>query len=176
MKLKTCKHCKLDLPLASFTSTQAKYCKKCKYIVALQKKHESTLRQLERTKNKKQKNKGVIRVSDLKKQAQKVFNKWIRERDKQNGCISCGNTNASSYEAGHFLAQGSTGALRYHEDNVHKQCYSCNHFKHANLIEYRINLLAKIGKQRVEWLEEHRKDIKKWQREELNEIIERYKL
>jgi len=56
---------------------------------------------------------------------------------------------------------------------VHKQCVSCNRFKHGNLIEYRINLVKKIGIKKVEWLEEHRKDVKRWTREELEEILER---
>lgn len=108
----------------------------------------------------------------LRKKAQTAFNKWIRERDKDLGCISC---NGRVQHAGHFIAQGSSGMLRYHKDNVNGQCVSCNNFKHGNLLEYRIGLVGKIGEDRVQWLETSRNKTKKWSREELKEIIERYK-
>jgi len=173
---KHCPHCIKDLPKRLFTSTRAKYCLPCVQIRKLELKHAMQQRSIDRLKNKKPKTVGIVRLSDLKGKAQRVFNKWIRNRDKKNGCISCGNLSASSYEAGHYLAQGSTGALRYHPDNVHKQCYSCNHFKHANLVEYRISLVKKIKTKRLDWLEAHRHDVKKWTRPELDDIIEKYKL
>jgi hypothetical protein len=128
-------------------------------------------RKIERLEKKKQKTVGVVRISDLKKKVQKIVNKFVRERDKDQGCISCGNQNASSYEAGHFVAQGASGFLRFNLDNIHKQCYSCNHFKHANLLEYRIALIRKIGVERVEYLEAHRHDTHSWTREELTEVV-----
>lgn len=176
IRLKKCRNCNQELPLSSFTSTMAKYCKNCRYIVLLEKKHQATVRRLERTKNIKQKKKTVIKISDLKQKAQKVFNKWIRERDKDDGCISCDSKTASGYDAGHFWPMGSKGALRYNEDNTHKQCRNCNKWKSGNLLEYRVRLIKKIGVERVNWLEEHRNDIKKWNREELEEIVRKYTL
>jgi len=173
---KHCHHCDKDLPKRLFTSTRAKYCIACQQLRRFELQNAMQQRSIDRLKNKKPKTVGIVRLSDLKGTAQRVFNKWIRSREKKNGCISCGNLVASSYEAGHYLAQGSTGALRYHPDNVHKQCYSCNHFKHANLIEYRISLIKKIGVKRVKWLEDHRHDVKKWTRPELDEIIKNYKI
>jgi len=172
---KACSECKIEKPIwSAFETPGTRICKNCKLIRKLKKDKERQERAIEKLKTKKQKKKTVIRVSDLKKKVQIVFNKWIRERDVEEGCISCGNKNATSYDAGHYLAQGSTGALRYNERNVHKQCTSCNRFKHGNLIEYRINLIKKIGLNNVEYLEDHRKDVKKWTREELNELLERY--
>lgn len=174
MKTKHCPKCDLELPRYAFTSTRAKFCISCKRIRELEQAQESKQRSIARLKTKKQKTKGVIRISDLKKKAQKIFNKWIRERDKDLPCISCQKT-ADKYEAGHYIAQGSSGYLRYNEDNVHGQCKACNRWNHGNLIEYRINLIKKVGLKTVEWLEEHRKDTKKWTREELEEIIEKYR-
>lgn len=134
----------------------------------------SRQRQIDRLSKKKRKTKGIIRVSYLKKLVQKKFNKWIRTRDAGLPCISCGK-HSEKVDAGHYIAQGSSGALRYHEDNVHLQCVSCNRFKHGNLLEYRMGLIRKIGEDKVNWLEEHRNDTKKWTREELNELLERYK-
>lgn len=120
------------------------------------------------------KTKTILSLSQLKKKVQRAFNKWIRERDKDDPCISCIGE-CGKWDAGHFISQGSSGALRYHPDNVHKQGVGCNRFKHGNLLEYRINLVKKIGIERVKWLEEHRNDVKKWTREELEQLLETYK-
>jgi 5-methylcytosine-specific restriction endonuclease McrA len=125
-------------------------------------------RSIDRTRKTKQKTKEVIRVSDLKKEVQKVVNKYIRLRDAELGCISC--CTGSCDEAGHFWPMGANGALRYDLDNLHGQCTSCNRWKHGNLLEYRLALVKKIGEVRVEYLDAHHHDVKKWTREEL-EII-----
>ena len=175
MKLKHCPLCNLDLPKSSFSSTRAKYCLACKRIRQLEQQRAMQQRAFERVKLKKQKKKVVVSKADLRKKVQRVFNKFIRLRDKDLSCISCGRI-ANKYDAGHYIAQGSSGALRYNEDNVHKQCSNdCNRYKHGNLVEYRIALIKKIGVDKVEWLEDHRHDVKKWSREELNQLLEEYK-
>ncbi len=106
----------------------------------------------------------------LLKKAQEVFNAWIRERDRDAGCISCGGR---VDHAGHYFAQGSHSALRFDERNVNGQCVGCNTYKHGNLIYYRHGLVAKIGEAAVEELEKEAisKPVKKWSREELEWII-----
>jgi len=54
--------------------------------------------------------------------------------------------------AGHFYNVGHYPGLRFDEDNCHGQCVQCNKFLHGNLIEYRDNLLFKIGTERFEKL------------------------
>lgn len=177
MKTKNCPKCELDLPLEAFTSTRAKYCEKCKIIRKMEQQKASRQRQIERLKTQKKKvtsKKKEKTIAQLKKQAQRVFNAWIRERDNGEPCLACKNY-ADKMDASHYIAQGSSGYLRYNEDNVHNTCYSCNRFKHGNLVLYRINLVKKIGKDRVEWLEDNVHKIHTWTREELLEIIERYK-
>ncbi|TCK68080.1 NinG protein, partial [Lonepinella koalarum] len=65
--------------------------------------------------------------------------------------------------------------LRFNEDNCHKQCQPCNTHLSGNITEYRINLVQKIGLERVEWLE--RKDHKplKLSVDEIKELIRVYK-
>jgi hypothetical protein len=117
------------------------------------------------TKKKKEPN-----IADLKKSVQRLVNTYVRERDKDLPCISCGKW-SDKYDAGHYINQGSSGFLRYNLDNLHKQCsFQCNHNLSGNKIEYRIALVKKIGVERVEWLEAHRKDVKKWTREELETL------
>jgi len=104
--------------------------------------------------------------------AQTVFNAWIRERDKDKGCISCGG---EVNHAGHYLSQGHHSQYRFNEMNVNGQCVRCNTFMHGNLIKYRQGLIKKIGLQKVELLESGNK-VKKWSRFELEIFIKTYKL
>ena len=115
----------------------------------------------------------MVKLPELKKKVQKIVNKWIRLRDADLGCISCGKRGEG--QAGHYIAQGSSGALRYHPDNLNKQCSQCNLWKHGSLVEYRMGLVKKIGEKRVKYLEEHKHDIKHWTREELEELMVKYK-
>jgi len=108
----------------------------------------------------------------LLKKAQIIFNKWIRERDKDNGCISCG---AEVQHAGHYYSQGHHSALRFNEMNVNGQCLRCNNFLHGNLINYRKGLVRKHGEDKVLMLESGVNKVKKWSRVELLAIIQLYK-
>lgn len=105
-----------------------------------------------------------------------VFNAYIRKRDKDLPCISCGTYTANKWDAGHFWAAGNYSFLRFNEDNVHKQCSAnCNGFKSGNQNEYRINLIKKIGAERVQWLDDHRHDKFGLTIPEIKILIEKYK-
>lgn len=114
-------------------------------------------------------------VQELMKAAQIVFNKYIRERDKAQPCISCGKTINGVRHASHYLSSGGHSNVRYNEDNVWVSCYKCNVMLSGNQIEYRKRLINKIGSDRVEWLEKNGSLIKKWTRIELIELIKKYK-
>jgi len=115
-------------------------------------------------------------LSQLKALATANFNRFIRERDKDCGCISCGG---KVKQAGHFYSAGQYPELRYNEDNVHGQCVHCNYFLSGNLNEYRKRLEEKVGKERLEKLDfeadYYRRNGYKWNRFFLIEIIEKYK-
>ena len=104
--------------------------------------------------------------SDWLKETQIVFNKYIRLRDQNDGCISCGSTSASSYHAGHYRSIGSAGHLRFNEHNCHRQCAACNTHLSGNLIRYRLGLIRKIGIQLVETLESDNATVK-WSIDEI---------
>ncbi|OBX09590.1 NinG recombination protein [Gallibacterium salpingitidis] len=93
------------------------------------------------------------------KDLQKVFNQFIRLRDKNEPCISCGRFHQGQWHAGHYKTVKAMPELRFNEDNCHKQCSVCNNYLSGNLTEYRINLIKKIGVERVAFLE--RKDHQK---------------
>lgn len=84
---------------------------------------------------------------------QRAFNDYIRARDADCGCISCGSTSAVEYHAGHFRTTKAASQLRFNEDNCHLQCASCNVHHSGAISQYRINLIAKIGLERVLALE-----------------------
>lgn len=111
-------------------------------------------------------------VSELIKIAQRKFNKFIRDRDKENGCISCNTGKAE--QAGHYLSQGHHNALRFDENNTNAQCCRCNLYLSGNLINYRIGLVKKIGVEKVEWLENYPKKAHKFDRFTLISIITKY--
>jgi Bacteriophage Lambda NinG protein len=120
------------------------------------------------------KKKGNISTSTLKKKAITVFNAFIRNRDKDKPCISCGAYKVQ--QAGHFYSAGHHNHIRFDEDNVHGQCIRCNNYLSGNLINYRAALENRIGKERLEAL-----DLKaKWKRGHKDdkflfaEIIEKY--
>lgn len=87
------------------------------------------------------------------KEAQSAVNAFIRERDKNEPCISCGRHHQGQYHAGHYLSVGARPALRFCEINIHKQCAPCNNHLSGNAVAYRIGLIAKIGAASVGWLE-----------------------
>ena len=106
--------------------------------------------------------------------AQKSFNAYIRKRDEKAPCISCGRHHAGQYHAGHYRSVGAARFLRFNEDNCHKQCSVCNNHKSGNIGEYRINLVKKIGLERVEALE-NCNESKKYTLDEIVEIKNTYR-
>lgn len=118
--------------------------------------------------------KSVSSLPALLKKTQLVFNRWIRERDKENPCICCGSFNTS--DAGHYLSQGHHSAYRFNEMNVNLCCRKCNCFLHGNLINYRKGLVKKYGEEKVLMLENAKNKVRKWSWFELEKILEMYKL
>jgi hypothetical protein len=87
------------------------------------------------------------------REAQAAFNAWVRERDAKLPCISCGRHHEGKYDAGHYRTVGSNPALRFEPLNCHRQCSPCNTHKSGNIVNYRIELVKRIGAAAVEWLE-----------------------
>lgn len=116
--------------------------------------------------------KKVLSIPKLLKKAQIIFNTWIRNRDKDKGCISCGSEVS---EAGHYFSQGHHSNLRFNEINCNGQCTKCNCFLHGNLINYRHGLIKRYGEEKLNLLESAARQHKKWTRLELEIICQLYK-
>lgn len=171
MKQKACKICKNKfLPERQMQSV-------CSYECSLEygKKHLSN--EVKEKKKQDNKVKREFQQNDkvfLKELAQKVFNTYIRMRDKDLACVSCGTTNDIQYHASHFKPAGGYSYLKFDENNVHKSCSRCNSQLAGNLIPYREALIKKIGIEEVERLEQPNQ-IKTWSVEEYQEIIKKYR-
>jgi hypothetical protein len=82
----------------------------------------------------------LMTKSDYLNICQKVFNTYIRTRDKDKNCISCNKKLVGKYDAGHFFSVGAYPNLRFNENNVFGQCVNCNRDKHGNVKEYDLRL------------------------------------
>lgn len=167
IKAKKCKHCQEKFhPYTTFQ----KYCTKDECLSVFWK--ETKLK--EEKKRQKQRKDELMTLQDYLKLAQQVFNKYIRERDKHEVCISC-LKKPKKANCGHYYSQGGHSNVRFDEFNCSVQCESCNSFLSGNLIEYGINLEKKIGKDEFIMLRERAYDTKKWTIEELKNLIKTYK-
>ena len=113
-------------------------------------------------------------LGTLHKEAQPEFNKYIRLRDKGKPCISCQRHHTGQIHAGHYRSVGAAAELRYNENNVHAQCAPCNNHLSGNAIDYRINLINKIGIKAVEQLEGPQ-EPQRYRRDDIIAIKAKYK-
>ena len=126
------------------------------------------------SKEKKVKKENLQTVQELLKVAQVVFNKWIRQRDKGELCISCQKP-PKKENCGHYFSSGGHKNVTFNEDNCHLQCEYCNTYLHGNLLNYQIEIQKKIGADRLILLHEEAHKTRKFSRDELHEIIAKYK-
>lgn len=116
--------------------------------------------------------KKLIPLPDLLKKTQDVFNRFIRLRDQNSGCITCGK---QGDQAGHYWPVRYSG-VRFDEMNVNIQETYCNKWCHGNQAVYRMKLVERYGEEAVRKLDEKaiRTQKQKWDRYELETIITEY--
>ena len=117
--------------------------------------------------------------SDHIKETQIVVNTYVRLRDRGRPCISCGNALVpggvgGGFDAGHYRSVGSAPHLRFEPDNIHGQGKQCTRFGAGRAVDYRIGLMGRIGRERVEALEADQTP-RKWTVEELKAIKAEFK-
>jgi hypothetical protein len=170
LKQKKCRVCKtLFNP---FKSTQVVCNYHCAQLYAdeLNKKKELKDWKIKKAKMKED----LMSLSDWLKIAQTHFNTYIRQRDKDQLCISCQKPPLKK-NAGHFFNANNHYSVRFDERNVHLQCEHCNTFLSGNLIPYRENLIKKIGVQKFEDLSKIANETRKFNIQEVKELINIYK-
>ena len=108
----------------------------------------------------------------------KVFQFYIRLRDSRTDgrcqCISCGKiVPFEKIQAGHYRSRKNM-STRWSELNVHGECFACNCMEGDHLINYRKNLIKKIGESKVNWLDAYCNEAYKWSDFELVIMIKDY--
>jgi hypothetical protein len=168
---KRCQACKT--PFTPFRALEAWCSPECGLIVA-QERLAKQERKVDRARKQSLKTK-----RDYLKEAQVAFNSYIRSRDSNQPCISCGTplqaeALGGGYDCGHYRSVGSANHLRFNEDNAHGQCKKCNRYDSGRAVDYRIGLVSRIGVSRVECLEQNN-DLVKWTKEALISIRDKYR-
>jgi hypothetical protein len=91
-----------------------------------------------------------------------VFSKYIRERDKEMTCITCGNPLAGDVQAGHYIPVGdSSVTMWFREDNVHGEHANCNaNWNDWHLVPMRKNMVRLYSEEHISQMDSYagRKD------------------
>lgn len=177
LKQKTCKSCRQKFtptrPMQSACSTA------CAIAIA-ERKREKQAQQEEARKRRetRQQLESMKGIPELIREAQTACNAYVRVRDDGKPCISCGTPLSADgvgggFDAGHFRSRGAAPHLRFHEHNVAGQCKRCNRYMSGNVSAMRQGLIARIGLESVEAIENDN-STHKWTREELIAIRQYY--
>ena len=114
----------------------------------------------------------------LKAECQLLMNEYVRLRDADLPCITCGKFKPYK-QAGHYYSVKGYDGLRYNEFNVNGECPGCNGFDDSHLILYGDNLLERIGKANFEGLKADAAQYKrigyKFTKSEILELMEELK-
>lgn len=101
-------------------------------------------------------------LKELRAEAQKEFNAYIRARDRKAGygCICCGapldwnsTKPGGAVDAGHYLSRGSCPELAFVEMNVNAQRKGCNRPGGAIRDDFRAGMVRRYGEAAVAALE-----------------------
>lgn len=175
VKKKACAVCKT---LFEQKTSFIKWCSPaCGYELAkrkLEKKKKEELKEWRKEyKERKEKDK---KLSDYEADARRVFQKWIRRRDQDQPCISCGREKSPFWDGGHLFKCELYSGLMFDERNVHKQCRKCNFYLGGNEAGYKDGLIVRYGEAFVKELEAEKDQarVKKYSKEEYQEIKKEY--
>tara|TARA_R110000744_G_scaffold341421_1_gene446667 strand:+ start:57 stop:677 length:621 start_codon:yes stop_codon:yes gene_type:complete len=167
VKARKCYQCKEEIPVGSEVTSQLKSFCSVKHLIdwAKSEQGKKKIKKAYRKETKERKDKLKTR-SEYMKEAQAAFNAYIRLRDSGKPCVSCGASQGDmkyggNFDAGHYRSVGSASHCRFHLLNCHAQCKKCNNFLSGNVVEYRKELILRIGQTKTEKLENYN-DIKKY--------------
>lgn len=156
---KKCKVCKLEFQPTRQIQPTCSYECSIKFATDHADRAEAIRKRAERKKTKEARLRIKTRSQWLG-ELQIIVNRFVRLRDAKLPCISCGRYHTGQYHAGHYRTVGASPELRFNEFNINKQCSSCNNHLSGNIVNYRINLINKIGIEQVEWLEGKHEPLK----------------
>ena len=113
-----------------------------------------------------------------KKTLDKLFSKYIRFKDAQNGYVRCYTCNAvhppEEVDAGHYITRQHM-ATRWDERNVKPQCRKCNRFESGVSDEFALHLLKDYGQDVLDELNKAKWTPTKIDTMQIVVLIEKYK-
>lgn len=111
-------------------------------------------------------------------EAKTEFQKYIRKRDAELPCISCGTPQTDLWDGGHYKKAEIYSGVIFDEMNCHKQCRKCNRFLGGNELNYREGLIVRYGEAYVLEIEQRAVQLRnyKYNKDQLKEIREKYRL
>lgn len=161
IKQKTCRECKCKyIPKRILSPVCESY--ECKVGYAIKAAQKSAI-----SRKKREQRETKVKLDGLKtrqehlKDAQQWVNKYVRLRDRYQGCISCDKPTdwGKQWHASHFRSTKAASAVRFNLWNIHKSCSVCNNWLSGNLSEYEPRLIAKIGQEKVDWLKSQNQTV-----------------
>jgi hypothetical protein len=92
---------------------------------------------------------------------QTEVNKYVRNRDINEPCCTCGTTSQSiKYDAGHCFTRAARPDLRFNLTNIHKQCsVNCNQYNSGMRLEHKAFITNKYGPNHFEWLKSYHRPL-----------------
>jgi len=117
--------------------------------------------------------------SKVVKKLDTVFSQYIRLRDSINEistCFTCGKEDHwKKLQNGHFMSRRHY-STRWDETNCQVQCAGCNVFRYGEQYKFSIGLDQKFGEGTADEMLQRSKQIIKLSTEELEELINKYKM
>lgn len=112
----------------------------------------------------------------LKNKAAALLQKLVRMKAADDTglckCVTCGRVDSwKLMDGGHFISRAYTFHL-LREENIHPQCKRCNRFFSGCHDDYRRYMVDMYGEDFVEWLSHTKRNVMKYTRAELIEIIQ----
>ena len=150
--MKTCKAC--SKPFEPTRPFQVVCCPDCSFEWSKQSKGKQSAAKVVRAATQERKAAIKTRAKWLS-ECQAIANRYARIRDFKDGCISCNRPSTwdGQWHGSHYRSVGAASAVRFNLWNIHKSCSICNHHLSGNIAEYKPRLIAKIGAEKVEWIE-----------------------
>lgn len=156
MKAKKCKSCRIEFvpsrPLQSACGVPCAIALTNAGKEKARKAKEAVERQAHRVAKEK-----VKPRSKWLQEAQAAINRYVRFRDNRLGCVSCDKpaTWGGQWHCSHFRSVGAAPQLRFNLNNMHKSCSVCNNHLSGNIMNYKPELVRRIGSEKVDWLESY---------------------
>lgn len=117
------------------------------------------------------KRKKLLPMPKLVKKADTAFSKWIRARDKE--CVLKNKKCSSVLQCGHLIRRGKR-SVRFDEFNCNAQCSYHNFLHNSEPHHYTDWFIREYGSLPYEDLCDRARRIKKFTRQELEDIIKKY--